>query len=72
MTYVDNLRLIEPISGHKTRVNDTVILYIYLRLSGNIMFIAGQNDSLCLVEATGMDTNDCNTLNDSSFALFEQ
>ena len=67
---IDNLRLLEPISGHKTRVNNTVNLYSYLRFCGNIMFTAGPNDNVWLTEATGRDTNDYNMLNDSNFALF--
>ena len=31
---------------------------------------AGSNDNLWLTEATGMDTNDYDMSNDSSFALF--
>ena len=67
---IDNLRLFEPISGHETRVNDTVNLYSYLRFCGNIMFTACPNDNLWLTKATRMDTNGCNMLNDSNFALF--
>ena len=67
---IDNLRLLEPISGHKTRVDNTVNLYSYLGIRVNIMFTTGPNDSLWLTEATGMDTNGCNMLNDSNFALF--
>ena len=59
-----------PISGHKTRVNNTVNLYSYLKACGNIMFTLGPNNNLWLTEATGTDTNGCDMLNDSRFAFF--
>ena len=59
----------EPNSRHKTRVNKTVNLYSYLRFCGNIMCTAGPNDNVQLTEATGMDTNGCDMLNDGNFAL---
>ena len=67
---IDNLRLLEPISRHKTRVTKTVNLYSYLRLCGNIMRTAGANENLWLTKATGIDTNGCHIPNDSNFALF--
>ena len=67
---IDNLRLLEPISGHNTRVNKTVNLYSYLRFCGNIMCIAGPNNNLWLIEATGMDTSGSYMLNDGNLALF--
>jgi hypothetical protein len=63
-------RQFTPISGHKTRVNNTVNLYRYLKFCGNIMFTLGPNNNLWLTEATGMDTNGCDMLNDSKFAFF--
>ena len=66
---IDNLQVLEPISGHKTRVNNTVNLYSYLRFCGNTMCTAGPNDNLWLTEVTGMDMNGCIMPNDSHFAL---
>ena len=66
---MDHLKLLEPISEHKTVVTKTVNLYSYLRLCGNIMCNAGPNGNLWLTEATGMDTNGCDMSNDSNFAL---
>ena len=43
---IDNLRLFEPLSGHKTRVNDKVDLYSYLRFCGKIMCTAAPNTHL--------------------------
>ena len=39
---------------------------------GNIMCIAGQNEILWLIKATGMDINGCDMPNDSNCALFRQ
>ena len=69
---IDNLRLLEPISGHKTRVTKTVSLYSYLRFCGNIMCITGPNMNLRLTKATRMDINGCGMPNDSSRSLFGQ
>ena len=52
------------------RVNNTVNLYSYLEFCGNIMFTLGPNNNLWLTEATGMDKNGCDMLNDSKFAFF--
>ena len=70
MCDIDNLRLLEPISGHKTRVNKMVNLYSYWKLCDNIMCTAGPNDNLWLTEATGMDSNGCDMPNDNNVALF--
>ena len=67
---LDNLQVLEPISGHKTRVAKTVNLYSYLRFCDNIMCTAGPNDNLWLTKATRMDTNGCDMSNDSNRALF--
>ena len=67
---LDNLQLLEPISRHNATENKKANLYNYLRFCGNIIFTAGSNDTVCLTEATGMDTNGCDMLNDSKFALF--
>ena len=67
---MDNLRLLEPISGQKNRVTKTVNLYSYLRFCGNIMCTAGPNENLWLTKATGMDTNGCDVPNGSHFDLF--
>ena len=70
MCDIDNLWLVEPISGHKTRVTKTQKLYSYLRFCGNIMCIAGPNDNLWLTKANGMDKSGCDMPNGSNFALF--
>ena len=67
---IDNLRLREPLSGHKTRVNKKVDLYSYRRFCGKIMCTAGTNTNLGLAEATGMNANGFDMLNDDDFALF--
>ena len=67
---LDNLQLLEPISRHKTRANNTVNLYSYLKFCGNIMFGLDPNNNVWLTEANGMDTNGCDMLNDSNFAIF--
>ena len=67
---IDNLPLLEPMFRHKTRVNKMVNLYRYLRFCGNIMCTAGRNSNLWLTEATGMDTNGSDVLNDDDFAPF--
>ena len=68
--YVDSLRIFEPIYGHKTRVNNTVDLHSYLRFCGNIMFSAVSNNNVWLTESSGMNTNICDMLYDSNFALY--
>ena len=70
MCDIDHLRLLEPISGHTTRVTKTVNLYSYLRFCGNIMCITGPNDNVWWTEATEIDTNGCDMPNDSNFAFF--
>ena len=67
---IDNLRLFEPLSGHKTRVNDKVDLYSYLRFCGKIMCTAGPNTYLGLAEATRMNASGFGMVNDDDFALF--
>ena len=67
---MDNLRLLEPISGHKTRVTKTQKLYSGLRFCGNIMCTAGHNKNLWLTKTTRMDIYGCDMPNDSTFALF--
>ena len=67
---IDNLPLLEPISRHKTRVDKTVNLYNYLRFCGNGMCTVGPNSNLWLTEATGMDTNGSDVLNDDDFTPF--
>ena len=57
-------------SGHQTRVSNTVNLYSYLRFCGNIICTADLNGSLWLTEATKTDTNDCGMPNDNNFAPF--
>ena len=69
---IDKLRLLEPISGHNTRVNKTVNLYSYLRFCCNIMCTADPNGIFWLTEVTGIDRNGCDMPNDSNFALFWQ
>ena len=68
---IDNLWLLEPISGHKTRVTKTLKLYSCLRFCGNILCNAGPNDNLWLTKATGMDKSGCDMPNDSNFTLFD-
>ena len=67
---IDNLRLFGPISGHKTRVNNKVDLYSYLRLCGDIMCTASPKNNLQLTEATGIDASGFDMLDDSNSALF--
>ena len=67
---IDNLHVLEPISRHKTRVNKTANLYSYLRFCGNIKCTAGSNDKWWLTEASEMDINSFEMLNDGNFALF--
>ena len=67
---IDNLRLFETISGHETRVNNKVDLYSYLRFCGKITCTAGPNTNLRLAEATRMNANGFDMLNDDDFALF--
>ena len=67
---IDNLWLLEPISGHKTRVTKTQKLYSCLRFCGNIMCTVGPNDNLWLIKATGMDKSGCDMPNGSNFTFF--
>ena len=67
---IDNLRLCERISGHKTRVNNTVDLYNYLRFYDNVICTASRNKNFRLTEATRMDAHGFVMLNDGNFALF--
>ena len=66
---IDNLHVLEPISRHKPGVNKTINLYSYLRFCGNIKCTAGPNGNVWLIEATGIDTNGFEMLNDGNFAL---
>ena len=68
---IDNLRLLEPISGHKTRVTKTVNLYSYLRFCGNIMCTGDPNRNSWLTKATEMGKSGCDMPNDSNFTLFD-
>ena len=70
MCDIDNLWLVEPIFGHKTRVTKTVNLYNHLRFCGNIMCTGGPNDNLWSAKAIRMDTNSWYMPNDSIVALF--
>ena len=67
---IDNLRLFGPISGCKTRVNNKVDLYSYLRLCGDIMCTASLKNNLQLTEATGIDASGFDMLDDRNSALF--
>ena len=67
---IDNLGLLEPISGHKTRVTKTQKLYSCLRFCGNIMCTAGQNDNLWSTKATVMDKSGYDMPNGGRVALF--
>ena len=69
---LDNLHVLEPISRHKPRVNEIINLYSYLRFCGNIKYTAGPNDNLWLTEATRVDINGFEMLNDGNFALFQE
>ena len=67
---IDNLWLLEPISGQKTKVTKTQKLYSCLRFCGNIMCTAGPNKNLWLTKATRMDIYGYDMPNDSNFALY--
>ena len=69
---IDKLRLLEPIFGQKPRVNNTLNRYSYLIFCGNTKCIAGPNGNLSLTEATGMDINGFEMLNDGNVALFRE
>ena len=66
---LDTLQILEPISEHKTKVNEAVNLYTYLRF-GNIKCTAGPNGNFCLTEVTGMDKNGCDMPNGINFVPF--
>ena len=47
-----------------------VNLFSYMRFCGNIMRTGGPNNNSWLIEATGMDENGCDMLNDGNFTHF--
>ena len=53
-------------------MNKTVNLYSNLRFCDNIMHTAGPNNNFWLIEATGMDANDFDMLNNGNFTLFRE
>ena len=65
-----SLWLLKPIFEHKTRVNKMANLYFYLRFCGSIMYTAGLSSTLWLTEATGINVNGYNMLDNGNFALF--
>ena len=63
--YIDNLPLFELMSvPHKQSEQHSKPNY--LRFCGNIMRSAGPNNKFWLTEATGMDANCCDLLNEGS------